>query len=223
VDRVCVSFPGSAQLFPAGKKAVYTGNPLRGQLRKIPAHEAREALGLSPSLFTVLIAGGSQGSATINRRWIEALAGLPSNRLQAVHITGSAQHAEVKAAYEASGIRCAVFPFLREMELAYSAADAALTRAGAMTCAELGYYSLPAFIVPYPFAQGHQSRNAAALQGQGCCLVVEDARVDAAAITRFLKRCMDEPGYLPGMKGRYPPVGRDDSSSALVRACMEIL
>ena len=45
-------------------------------------------------------------------------------------------------------------PYLDRMDLAYAAADFALCRAGAMTCAELTAVGLPAAFVPLPHGNG---------------------------------------------------------------------
>lgn len=221
VDRVAVSYEESKELFPVPRRTVYTGNPLRKQMRRIPKEEALARLGLYPGRFTVLVTGGSQGAQSINRFFPAAAAALaPDKAPQVIHISGTAQFAEVTAAYAAAGIAAKVYPFLTRMEWAYSAADAAVCRAGATTCAELMVYALPALIVPYPFAHGHQARNAAVLGQMGCCQVVRDGDLNAAVIGAFLARCQDGDS-LRRMKEAFPAVERQDAPARLARAALE--
>jgi len=61
----------------------------------------------------------------------------------------------------------------REMEWAYSAADAAVARAGAITLAELCRFRIPALLIPYPHAKDdHQAANALALARAGAAWAV---------------------------------------------------
>ena len=223
VDRVAVSYGESRPLFPVPRRTVLTGNPLRRQMRRIPRDEALAQLGLLPGRFTVLVTGGSQGAQSINRSVTAAIAAMaPGEAPQVIHITGGAQFDEVSAAYAARGITAKVYPFLSRMECAYSAADAAICRAGAITCAELAVYALPALIVPYPFANGHQARNAAALGDKGCCLIVKDGELDAGRIGGFISRCRDDAGFLRTMRDAFPKVERKEAPARLVKAALEV-
>src|SRR5204863_9413281 len=63
--RVAISFPQSARFFPPGK-VILTGNPVRPSILAGDASRAAALLGLDPSVPTVYITGGAQGSHAIN-------------------------------------------------------------------------------------------------------------------------------------------------------------
>jgi UDP-N-acetylglucosamine--N-acetylmuramyl-(pentapeptide) pyrophosphoryl-undecaprenol N-acetylglucosamine transferase len=65
------------------------------------------------------------------------------------------------------------------MELGYAAADFALCRAGAMTCAELTAVGLPAAYVPLPHGNGEQRLNAEPIEEAGGGLIIDDAQLSA--------------------------------------------
>jgi UDP-N-acetylglucosamine--N-acetylmuramyl-(pentapeptide) pyrophosphoryl-undecaprenol N-acetylglucosamine transferase len=221
-DRVAVSFEESQILFPSRRRIVVTGNPLRKQMRRIPPDEARRALGMSPGIFTVLVTGGSQGSDTINKRFIEACRSFPRNReLQVIHITGPSRYDAVSSGYAGSGITVKTFSFLKQMELAYSAADVSICRAGATTCAELMFYALPALIVPYPFAHGHQMFNAAALERKGCAVVIRDQDFSSNNVREFIERCVTDPLFISRLRAAYEPLERDAAARRLAGMCLE--
>lgn len=122
------------------------GSPLRPGLRRVPRPEACARLGLDPARPIVLVLGGSQGA--------EALNALDLDDVQTIRITGRGRKARGTVVLE----------YLHEMELAYSAADLAVSRAGALAIAELAAFGLPSVLVPYPHAaDDHQRANAHAL------------------------------------------------------------
>ena len=137
-SAVAVSFAETTRCFPVGRTQV-TGNPVRAEIRAGDARAARARLDLDPEAFTVLIFGGSQGARRLNQAVQEALPALAAERagLQFVHGTGASDLADVRRAYQASGVSARVEPFFEEMALAYQAADFAICRAGAGTLFEL--------------------------------------------------------------------------------------
>ena len=113
----------------------------------------------------LLVFGGSQGSAALNARvdqWIAS--GLPEG-LHVIWATGPSHFQ--RHAHRASD-RVIVKDYLSPISEAYAATDLALTRAGAMTTAELCAWGIPALLVPLPTAAAdHQTANARALAEAG--------------------------------------------------------
>ena len=58
------------------------------------------------------------------------------------------------------------------MGLVYSSADLVVSRAGALTIAEMSFYGLAAILIPYPGAGGHQYANACYLESRSGCMVM---------------------------------------------------
>jgi UDP-N-acetylglucosamine--N-acetylmuramyl-(pentapeptide) pyrophosphoryl-undecaprenol N-acetylglucosamine transferase len=117
------------------------GNPVRRAVLEV-VPDARERLGLAPAAPTLLVIGGSQGARGLNRA-VEAaaLAGAlgprGGARPQVLHLAGDEDAARLREAYARAGVPAHVAPFMAEMQVAYSAADLALARAGGTTIAEL--------------------------------------------------------------------------------------
>ncbi len=167
---VCVCFPDMGRFFPKGARLADTGLPLRAEFEKgIGGSKA------DPSKYSLLVMGGSQGAKAVNHAVAEALALLPARhpelaaRIRVVHLAGTRNEDEVRALWDASGLREAgveieVVGFEHDMARRYAEADLCISRAGASSCFELALAGLPAILVPLPgLARDHQSRNADSL------------------------------------------------------------
>ena len=173
--RVAVSFKETEKAF--GKKAVFTGNPIRKKLLSAKREEALRLYKLSADKFTVLILGGSQGSQRINMMVSQVLRVLneeEKGQIQIIHIAGIRDYDEVRTKYEGSGIEARVYDFVEDIGYAYAMADLIVSRAGATALFEIAALGIPSIMIPYRFAGGHQYHNAAALEKMGGTIVMEE-------------------------------------------------
>jgi UDP-N-acetylglucosamine--N-acetylmuramyl-(pentapeptide) pyrophosphoryl-undecaprenol N-acetylglucosamine transferase len=219
VDRVAVSFPdslGSWKLSPG--RFLVTGNPIRRQLAPLNRDQAREFFGLQKDKFTILVMGGSQGSQRINTGALKAFSGLNNkSSFQVIHLSGPVSQDSVQNNYKSFSIDAKVFPFFGPMEYAYSAADLAIARAGATTISELVAFSLPAILVPYPYAYRHQEANARVLSMKGCAFIVKDEELEAPALRQAVSSCIANPGVLSSMRSQFAQFGKNMAAELLVK------
>lgn len=166
--EVYLAFPEAAAMLPARARARAhsTGNPVEPPPDQRRDRQAlRRQWGLPADGPVLLVFGGSQGSAAINQRvdaWVAA--GLPP-ALNLIWATGPAHFA---AHAGRASERVAVRAYLPAIAEAYGVADLALTRAGAMTTAELCAWGIPSLLIPLPTAAAdHQAANARALAAAG--------------------------------------------------------
>jgi UDP-N-acetylglucosamine--N-acetylmuramyl-(pentapeptide) pyrophosphoryl-undecaprenol N-acetylglucosamine transferase len=108
------------------------------------------------------------------------------------------------------------------MDLAYAAADFALCRAGAMTCAELTAVGLPAAYVPLPIGNGEQRLNAMPIVQQGGGMIVDDAELTPEWITSSLLPVLTNIDRVVAMSEAASRLGRRDADRALARAVMDV-
>lgn len=156
--------------------AEYIGIPIRQEIagldRLALGDEARAHFGLRPDLPVLLVTGGSQGARSVNRAILDAAGELSAAGIQVLHIVGPRA---ADARVPVGDVPYVVLPYLDRMDLGYAAADFALCRAGAMTCAELTAVGLPAAYVPLPHGNGEQRLNALPIEAAGGGLIVADA------------------------------------------------
>lgn len=164
-SAVGIHFPETANLLKG--KTYEVGLPLRPGYHKgaCTPSQAREYFDLDSSKFTILIFGGSQGAANLNKLVSQALThSLKDQKMnvQIIHLTGDSTFAQfLRIEYQKSGLKACVKPFESRMDLAWQAADLSIARAGASTIAEAMEFEVPVILVPYPYATDHhQDKNA---------------------------------------------------------------
>ena len=115
-----------------------------------------------------------------------------------------------------------VYRFHEQMEDLYAEADLALTRAGAGTLFELALFSLPAIVIPYPHAEGHQELNARFFEKQGALAVLSENEASPEKLKKEISRLMNSHVLRAEMSGRLHQWAYPDAARRLVEAAEEL-
>jgi UDP-N-acetylglucosamine--N-acetylmuramyl-(pentapeptide) pyrophosphoryl-undecaprenol N-acetylglucosamine transferase len=178
--------------------------------------EARAYFGLSPDAPVLLAFGGSQGAMRLNGVVAGAIPALHAQGVEVLHAYGSRNEAPVP------GPGYVPVPFIDRMDLAYAAADLALTRAGAMTCAELAAVGLPAVYVPLPIGNGEQRVNALPVVSAGGGLLIDDDAITAEWLTGTALDVLKDGQRLRTMGAAAFEHGVRDADEQLARIVMRV-
>jgi len=166
-----------------GKKAVWTGNPIRREIRNLPPpwrgpvsagkfsarggsafggeiRELKKKWQLKDDLPVVLIIGGGTGAMAINQLVRQSLEEL-TKFCQVILISGKNKGGLTSNFEVKPPMNFQKFEFLNaeQMAQALKLADLAITRAGMSFLTELSYLGKPTIIIPLP--DSHQQDNAA--------------------------------------------------------------
>ncbi len=209
----------------------YLGIPIRREIAELDrlglGDKARTHFGLRPDLPVLLVTGGSQGARSINTAVFGAAEWLRDAGVQVLHIIGprNGQDAPMtkKWAAEVGGVPYVASPYIDRMDLAYAAADFALCRAGAMTCAELTAVGLPAAYVPLPIGNGEQRLNALPIVQRGGGMLVSDAELTAEWIRDTLLPVLINIDQVADMSEAAAALGRGEADRWLAEAVIEIV
>lgn len=185
--RFCVAYDGMEKFFPKDK-IVKTGNPVRANIA-FHSHDRNKSFdffNLSPAKKTVLVIGGSLGARTINESIRDGIEELGKNNIQLIWQTGKVYYEGMKAAGKHQHVH--IFDFIREMNLAYDAADVIISRAGAISISELCLIKKPVILVPSPnVAEDHQTKNALSLVEKNAAWMVKDAEARQILVKRTIE------------------------------------
>jgi UDP-N-acetylglucosamine--N-acetylmuramyl-(pentapeptide) pyrophosphoryl-undecaprenol N-acetylglucosamine transferase len=215
-EHVATSFPDTPLAH-----ATYVGLPIRRMIATLDrsAHraEARAAYGLRDDQPVLLVTGGSQGASSINRAVLEAAPAFARAGVQVLHVTGPSHTTEAPE----TGVPYVVLGYVDRMDLAYSAADAALCRSGSNTVTEVSGVGLPAVFVPLPIGNGEQALNAKAVIEAGGGLLVDDADLTPGWIARNVVPLLQDPGRLSAMGAAAAHLIPLDADEKLARMILE--
>lgn len=211
---VLEAFPNA---FPKKTKAATVGNPVRPSIIKM-AHDHRY-YSTREKPWRILILGGSQGAQFINRLMMDFVAKSADRRTFLLwHQTGMKDFETVKAAYAVyEDFPHRVAPFIERMDEAYTWADIVISRAGALSVAEIEAAGLPSILIPYPFAtDDHQYKNALFLRKNGASVIFRETEITADK----LKQCLEEQFFsqkqLQQMSNQAKLCARPDALSSII-------
>ncbi|MBN2207080.1 MAG: undecaprenyldiphospho-muramoylpentapeptide beta-N-acetylglucosaminyltransferase [Candidatus Aminicenantes bacterium] len=213
-----VAFPESVPYFKG--KAAVLGNPVRSGFERI---------GPSPAgpPFTVLVFGGSQGSAFLNEAFGAALPLLAARKadLCIVHQTGEKDLVRVRERYRAEGFtEVETAAFFDDMPARFARANLVVCRAGATTCAELVAAGRAAVLVPFAAAaEGHQLHNAKALEKAGGAVVLEEKDCAPRALAAAVLGLAADRGRIAAMEAKLAALRRPGAAERIARLCLDLM
>ena len=200
-----------------GADVIYAGNPTRRGFYN-PGRTYKDKKSL-----TLLVMGGSQGARSINRAMIDALLLIRDFDLKVYHQSGLADVEEVKSAYARFMPDAVVAPYFDNMDEVMADADIAIARAGASTCAELALSCLPAILIPYRGAGGHQVLNANVLVDNGAARMIDDAELSGELLAQNLGELIRDKFSLERMSANSREMAKPDASKIIVRDIIKTL
>lgn len=224
---VAVPFAAAKTYFPRARQVVVTGNPVRPAVLEAVREEARRQLGLTAYAQVILVMSGSGGARRINQAVVQLAAGLPSVATAAeptalIVVTGQRYYETVCQSLAQQGLPTGdggplrVYPYLDNMEQALAAADLVVSRAGAVSLAEITARGLPAVIVPSPnVTHDHQRRNAAVLAQAGAAVVIEDENCSGPHLLAVVSKLLADGEGLASMADISKQLGVPDAAQRL--------
>jgi len=192
-----------------------TGVPVRSEFFAVAAE-----LAPAPPL-RLLVLGGSQGARQLNEMLPRALAklGRCGGELAVCHQAGK-QHLEAtQKGYASTGLggspEVEIVPFLDDVAAAMARAHLVISRAGAITLAEICAAGRPALLVPLALAGAHQITNARRLVEAGAAELLPAESASAETLAEVLGRLLGERERLEAMGRAARLIACPDAAEAI--------
>ncbi len=171
VNKIFFGYGESSSYIKFKDRILVTGNPLR----------FREEAKLYRERGDILVFGGSLGARKISEKIVGVVNFIKENRIpfnyRFVLITGKDDYDKFLHYEDREMLK--IYPYVNNMEDFYKRAVLVISRAGALTVSEIGYFGLPAILIPYPLAkENHQYYNAYLLSKKGMAVLLEDEKLE---------------------------------------------
>ncbi len=203
-------------------KVHMNGNPVRADLSKASKSEGRAFFDLERADKIVLIFGGSGGSLAINEAVATQLSGLLAiPGLGIIWQTGDRYFDRFSESVSAHP-RLRLLKYIDRMDMAFAAADLAVCRSGASTCAELMLTGTPSLMVPSPnVTEDHQTKNALSIEKQGACELLPESLLKSELLDR-IKQLLDANGRLLAMSKQAAHLARPHAAERIAEDVLMI-
>jgi UDP-N-acetylglucosamine--N-acetylmuramyl-(pentapeptide) pyrophosphoryl-undecaprenol N-acetylglucosamine transferase len=191
-EKVFIGFHEAKAGFKKQEKVVFSGNPVRERFYGEDRDDAREKLGVGSGELMIVAFGGSQGAAKINEVMAEisqTLYGLTGFAI--FFVTGLRHYEGILEIFKKKNLdlngNIRVLPYIEEMGSYLAACDLVISRAGALTIAEIIACGKPSVLIPSPNVTGnHQFFNARSLSVKGGAILIEEKDLNAEKLTKLL-------------------------------------
>ncbi|HYM80886.1 MAG TPA: undecaprenyldiphospho-muramoylpentapeptide beta-N-acetylglucosaminyltransferase [Candidatus Limnocylindria bacterium] len=219
-DEVHLSFTEARAYFDRKDHLKITGNPVRAHILGGDRAAAMREFALAAGRPTVFVFGGSRGAHRINEAALDAMRRLKGRvDVQFILQTGRDDFEWAKGQVEADALPARVMPFLRQIHLAYAAADLVVCRSGAMTLAEIAANGTPAILIPYPYAaHNHQEVNANNLVERGAAALIPDRELGGERLAKEIAHLLADRQTLRRMSVNARTFARPDAAERIVRS-----
>ncbi|WP_066318201.1 undecaprenyldiphospho-muramoylpentapeptide beta-N-acetylglucosaminyltransferase [Bacillus sp. FJAT-29814] len=225
VKKIAICFEQAREFFPP-EKVVFTGNPRASEVLGQDGIKGRLSVGLSTTMPSVLIFGGSRGARPINETVIKLLPEFAGKPYQVLYITGEVHYEEVKKEVELVGNpkNVAIKPFIHNMPEVLAGMDLVVSRAGATTLAEITSLGIPAILIPSPYVtNNHQEKNANSLSEHGAAKVMLEKDLTSNGLVTAIDRILLNKETLKEMKANSKKIGVPDSAARLYNVIIDLI
>ena len=210
---------------PGLPRAEVVGVPVRAAITSLDRvalrSQARAHFGFPDDARVLLVFGGSQGAASLNRAVAAAAGDLAAAGVAVLHAYGAKNTVDLRTPDPGDPPYVAV-PYLTRMDLAYAAADVAICRSGAMTVAEVTAVGLPAIYVPLPIGNGEQRLNALPVVNAGGGIVVADADLTPGFVAEQVAALLNDAPRLAAMTKAAALVGHPEAARQVAQVALDV-
>lgn len=219
--KICVAYEGLERFFPKDKILI-TGNPVRKDIlnEQITSEESLVHFKIKNDIKTVLVLGGSLGAKAINELIASRLDYFKKLGVQVIWQCGQLYYETYK---DLTTENVKVLAYIDRMDLAFSAADVIISRAGAGSVSELAIVGKPVIFIPSPnVAEDHQTKNAEAIVHKNAAYMIKQSELEMKFDTQ-IEQLLNNEELRMGLSENLKKLARPNATSDIVAEIVKII
>lgn len=191
--KVVINFEETRNYLKRKDNIIRIPHPVRSSLRMTEREKALEYFGLPADRKTVFIFGGSQGAKGINTGIEKILKELNESKLNIIWQTGKSDFERLYEKFKGLSNAVRILEFIDKIDLAYSAADIVICRAGITSIMEIAFLKMASILIPLPSsAENHQELNALSMEKRKAAIVVLQRDLENRLSNEIISLIKDE-------------------------------
>jgi len=220
VDKVCIAFPGT-KLNLMKNNFIITGNPIRSDITLTDKLKAKSYFNLDNNKPVLAVLGGSQGARSINSHLKNNINKYTSAGLQILWQCGRKDFAKLKSVLTTTDVK--LFPFIKEMNYFYTAADIIISRSGALAISEMALLGKAMVLIPLPSSSaGHQLDNAKYFSNKDAAILIEEADLSKGILEENILNLINKPLLIKKMQEEAIKLSFSNANNHIKSIIMEL-
>lgn len=221
VDTIFLGFKEAEKNFKYKEKIIFAGNPVRKEFENLNKADCREKLGIPENDFVILAFGGSGGAGELNKQIVNLVKNFHGQPDVSIFFgTGKVYYKKVIGELKTEGITASdklkVLEYIENMHWYLGAADLVISRAGALTVAEITLCGKASILIPSPNVTGnHQYFNAKAISENGGAALIEEKDLDENKVVRVVRKLMENKSELEEMEAASRKCARENATEII--------
>jgi len=218
-ENIFVAFEEAKKEF--GDKSILTGNPIRKNIIENDKKKGGLIFDLDPKRKTIFLFGGSQGSVFLNEILRSCISMFENEKIQILWQTGENSYDEYK---ELNSPVVKVLPYIDHMPEAYAISDLIISRAGALTLAEITACGKPSILIPFPHSAGdHQTKNARSVQHANAAILLEEKKLTPRKFYRSVINIIYDDNKLEKLSANAKKIGISDATDRIINSILGLI
>lgn len=191
--KVVINFEETGKYLKRKDNIVNISHPIRSSLKLEDRGNALRHFKLSPERKTIFVFGGSQGARGINNGLEKIVYKLSENGLNIIWQTGKNEYKRLSEKFQGLSENIRILEFIENIDIAYSASDLIICRAGITSIMELAFLQKASILIPLPTsAENHQAMNAGSLVNKNSAVLINESEIEIKLYSEIMNIVNDD-------------------------------
>lgn len=230
VNRLLLAVGEAKEYLPKNLETTVVGNPVRESILFADKKQSRKKLDISDDKFCILSFGGSLGARKVNEAIAELMKWhVKDGKIHHIHATGKIgkeyfeELLNERVPNWKENTNLDIREYISDMDVALSACDLVISRAGAITLSELQGAGKASITIPSPnVSHNHQFYNASVLQKHNATILIEEKNLTDKILIDTINDLLNNPQKIKSLEQNAQEMAIIDTNKRIYDIIMDL-